>query len=79
MVTITLKDGRVRAGQLPQFASLRLREMPAIEVYIVPSRGIPGGVGDAGTAPIAPAVANAIFEATGQRLRRLPIAEQLRT
>jgi isoquinoline 1-oxidoreductase beta subunit len=47
--------------------------MPVVEVHIVPSTEAPGGVGEPGTPPIAPAVANAIFAATGQRIRRLPI------
>jgi isoquinoline 1-oxidoreductase beta subunit len=52
--------------------------MPAIEVHIVPSRNAPGGIGEASTPGIAPAVANAIFAATGKRVRRLPIrAEDL--
>jgi isoquinoline 1-oxidoreductase beta subunit len=51
--------------------------MPVIEVYIVRSHEPPSGVGDPGTPPIAPALVNAIFQATGQRLRRLPLAGQL--
>ncbi len=74
---ITLKDGIVQQVNFDGYASLRLREMPIIEVYIVPSHEAPGGVGDPGTPPIAPAVVNAIFQATGQRLRRLPLAGQL--
>jgi isoquinoline 1-oxidoreductase beta subunit len=75
--TMTLKDGVVQQGNFDTFTTLRLREMPVVEVYIVPSREVPGGVGDAGTPPIAPAVVNAIFQATGQRLRRLPLAGQI--
>jgi isoquinoline 1-oxidoreductase beta subunit len=48
-------------------------EAPAIEVYIVPSSESPGGVGEAGTSAIVPAVTNAIFAATGKRLRKLPV------
>jgi isoquinoline 1-oxidoreductase beta subunit len=70
---ITIKDGRVEQGNFDTYRVLRLKEMPAIEVYIVPSTEAPGGVGEPGTPPIAPAVANAVFAATGQRIRRLPI------
>jgi len=69
----------VEQSNFPQYQPLRINEMPAVEVYIVPSAEKPTGVGEPGTAPIAPAVANAIFAATGKRIRRLPIAEQLRT
>ena len=51
-----------------------MREMPDIEVYLVPSQFEPGGVGEPGTPPIAPAVANAVFAATGKPVRKLPIA-----
>ena len=52
---------------------LRMNEAPAIEVHIVQSREPPGGMGEAGTSAIVPAVTNAIFAATGKRLRKLPI------
>jgi isoquinoline 1-oxidoreductase beta subunit len=52
---------------------LRIDEVPTIEVYIVPSDRSPQGVGEMGVPPIAPAVANAVFAVTGQRIRRLPI------
>jgi isoquinoline 1-oxidoreductase beta subunit len=52
---------------------VRMNEMPKIEVYIVPSKEKSGGVGEPGTPPIAPAVANAVFTATGKRLRNLPL------
>ena len=54
------------------WAALRLPEMPVIEVHIVPSTDKMGGVGEPGTPPIAPAVGNALFAATGKRLRSLP-------
>ena len=58
---------------------LRMNEVPEIEVHIVPSSEAPGGIGEASTPPIAAAVANAIFAATGKRIRRLPIrAAELR-
>jgi isoquinoline 1-oxidoreductase beta subunit len=52
---------------------LRIDEAPAVEVYIVPSNEKPGGIGEAAVPPIAPAVCNAIFAATGKRIRKLPI------
>ena len=55
------------------YPMLRIDEMPAVEVHIVPSTEKPGGVGEPGVPPVAPAVANAVFAATGKRLRRLPL------
>jgi isoquinoline 1-oxidoreductase subunit beta len=60
-------------GNFDTYPLLRMGEMPKVEVYIVPSRENPGGVGEPGTPPIAPAVTNAVFAATGKRIRRLPI------
>lgn len=75
---ITIDRGRVQQQNFHQYDVLRMEEMPAIEVHIVPSKNNPGGIGEAGTPGIAPAVANAIFAATGKRVRRLPIrAEEL--
>ena len=51
-----------------------MNEMPVVEVHIVPSTNAPGGIGEVATPAIAPAVANAIFSATGKRIRRLPIS-----
>jgi isoquinoline 1-oxidoreductase beta subunit len=70
---ITLKDGRVQQGNFDTYQMLRMNEAPAIEVYIVQSFEPPGGMGEAGTSAIVPAVTNAIFAATGKRLRKLPI------
>jgi isoquinoline 1-oxidoreductase beta subunit len=70
---ITLKDGRVAQSNFHDYPMLRINEMPLVEVHIKPSSEPPGGVGEVGTPPIAPAVANAIFAATGTRVRRLPI------
>ncbi len=70
---ITLKDGRVEQSNFHDYPVLRMDEMPAVEVHIVPSREKPGGAGEPGTPPIAPAVCNALFALTGKRIRRLPI------
>ena len=70
---ITLKAGRVEQSNFDSYQMLRINEAPAIEVHIVQSSEPPGGMGEAGTSAIAPAVANAIFAATGKRLRKLPI------
>jgi len=76
---ITIEGGRVKQSNYNDYPILRFDEMPAVEVYIVPSAEIPMGVGEMGNPPLAPAVANAIFAATGKRLRRLPFhAEDLR-
>lgn len=69
---ITFKDGRVEQGNFHDYPLMRMNEMPRVEVHILPSTEAPGGIGEPGTPPIAPAVANAIFAATGKRLRALP-------
>ncbi|MEL7399199.1 MAG: xanthine dehydrogenase family protein molybdopterin-binding subunit, partial [Pseudomonadota bacterium] len=70
---ITLVDGAVQQTNFHDFPMLRMTEAPEIEVYIVPSQEPPTGVGEPGLPPVAAAVANAIFAATGQRLRSLPL------
>jgi len=70
---ITIDHGRVLQSNFHDYAPLRIDEMPKVEVYIVPSAEAPSGVGEPGVPPIAPAVTNAIFAATGKRVRRLPI------
>jgi isoquinoline 1-oxidoreductase beta subunit len=70
---ITLKEGRVLQGNFDDYQVLRMNEMPRVEVHIVDSNEKSGGVGEPGTPPIAPAVANAVFAATGKRLRQLPL------
>lgn len=75
---ITIARGRVAEGNFNDYEMLRMNEMPHLEVHIVPSKEAPGGCGEPGTPPIAPAVCNAIFAATGKPIRRLPIkAEDL--
>jgi isoquinoline 1-oxidoreductase subunit beta len=77
---ITLDKGRVQQRNFHDYPMVRMFESPAIEVYIVPSSEKPTGVGEPGVPPVAPAVANAIFAATGKRVRRLPIKpEDLRS
>jgi isoquinoline 1-oxidoreductase subunit beta len=70
---ITLKDGRVEQSNFDTYRALRINEAPAIDVHIVQSNEAPGGMGEPGTSALAPAVTNAIFAATGVRLRKLPI------
>src|SRR5262249_45095712 len=70
---ITLKDGRVEQSNFDTYQVLRMNEAPAIEVHIVASYEPPGGMGECGTSAIVPAVANAIFAATGKRLRKMPV------
>ena len=70
---ITLKSGEVEQSNFHDYAPLRINEMPRVEVHIVPSNEKPTGVGEPGTPVIAPAVANAVFAATGKRVRTLPI------
>jgi isoquinoline 1-oxidoreductase beta subunit len=72
---ITLKDGRIEQSNFHDYQMLRMFESPEIEVHIVPSTENPTGVGEPGVPPVAPALANAIFAATGKRVRRLPIRE----
>lgn len=71
---ITFRDGAVEQGNFDDYPVLRLKQMPTIEVHLVPSAEAPGGMGELATPPIAPAVCNAIFAATGRRIRRLPVA-----
>ncbi|WP_445289617.1 molybdopterin cofactor-binding domain-containing protein [Variovorax atrisoli] len=70
---ITVEKGRVQQSNFHDYMPLRMNECPAIEVEIAASGEAPGGVGEPGTPPIAPAVANAVFALTGQRLRSLPL------
>jgi isoquinoline 1-oxidoreductase beta subunit len=70
---ITIKDGRVEQANFDDYRMLRINEAPLIDVHLVKSTEAPGGVGEPGTSAVMPAVANAIFAATGKRIRKLPI------
>ncbi|HEX4934278.1 MAG TPA: molybdopterin cofactor-binding domain-containing protein, partial [Gemmatimonadaceae bacterium] len=70
---ITLDKGRVVQGNFNNYRMLRMNEMPEIDVHLMPSREEPGGVGEPGVPPVAPAVANALYRLTGVRARRLPL------
>jgi isoquinoline 1-oxidoreductase beta subunit len=71
---ITLKDGRIEQDNFNGYRVLRMNEMPKVEVHIMPSAEPPTGVGEPGVAPLGPAVANAIFAATGKRIHVLPFS-----
>jgi isoquinoline 1-oxidoreductase beta subunit len=73
---ITLKDGAVTQTNFNDYPMLSLREMPKVESYIMPSTAAPGGVGDPAPGPIVPSLANAIYAATGTRVRSLPLSKQ---
>ncbi len=75
---ITLDKGKVEQNNFDGYRVLRINEMPKVEVHIVPSGEAPTGVGEPGVAPVGPAVANAIFAATGQRIQLLPFPEAIR-
>ncbi|MEW6454537.1 MAG: molybdopterin cofactor-binding domain-containing protein, partial [Pseudomonadota bacterium] len=70
---VTLKNGRVEQGNFDSYQILRINEAPVVEVHVVQNSEAPGGLGEAGTSAIVPAVANAIFAATGKRLRKMPV------
>ena len=73
---ITIEDGRVAQSNFDDYRIARMRDTPEINVSIVASGAAPTGTGEPGTSPIVPAITNAIFAATGTRLRRLPIGRQ---
>ncbi len=74
---ITLKNGRVEQSNFHDYRVLRMNEAPPIEVHLVRNLEAPGGIGEPGTAATAPALANAVFAATGKRIRRLPLHRAL--
>lgn len=71
---ITLRNGAIMQGNFHDYPMLMMAQMPEVESYILPSTAAPGGVGEPGTGPIAPAFANAIYAASGMRLRSLPLS-----
>ncbi|HEX3551550.1 MAG TPA: molybdopterin cofactor-binding domain-containing protein, partial [Candidatus Elarobacter sp.] len=74
---ITLTDGKIDQNNFYDYTVLRMPDAPAIETHIVKSSAKPSGIGELGTPPIAPAIANAIFKATGKRVRSLPFSDAL--
>jgi isoquinoline 1-oxidoreductase beta subunit len=70
---VDFAQGGVASSNFDNYELLRINEIPEIEVHIVPSREEIGGIGEPGLPPIAPAVANAVFQAAGIRVRRLPM------
>ncbi|NWE30085.1 xanthine dehydrogenase family protein molybdopterin-binding subunit [Pseudomonas gingeri] len=70
---ITFKDGKVEQGNFDTYRVLRMNEMPSIETHLLDSDETPGGIGEVSTVTIAPALVNAVFAATGKRLRQLPV------
>ena len=76
---VAIANGAVVQANFDDYEPLRMNEMPAVEVHLVPSAEPPGGIGEPGLPPIAPAVANALFGLTGKRIRRLPLGDAGRT
>jgi isoquinoline 1-oxidoreductase beta subunit len=74
---IDIEKGRVKQSNFHDYRMMRINEIPKIEIFIIPSGEAPGGIGEAGTTIAPPALANAIFAATGVRLRSLPIDQSL--
>ncbi|WP_205668179.1 xanthine dehydrogenase family protein molybdopterin-binding subunit [Bradyrhizobium manausense] len=74
---VTVRNGRVEQGNFNDYRTIRIDETPEVEVHLVSSREAPGGLGETGTVAAAPALANAIFSATGYRVRQLPIIKSI--
>jgi isoquinoline 1-oxidoreductase beta subunit len=75
---VTISHGKVQQRNFNSYRMLRGNELPQLDVHLLDSEETPGGIGEAAVAPIAPAICNAFFSATGRRLRRLPIVPQTR-
>ena len=69
----TLRNGRIEQSNFNDYRTLQIDETPEVQVHLVPSREAPGGLGETGTVAAAPALVNAVYAATGVRVRRLPI------
>ena len=78
-LAITVRDGRIEQSNFPDYPVLRMADAPDVEVHVVQNDYAPSGAGEMGIPTVAPALTNAIFAATGKRIRRLPIAGQLET
>jgi len=76
---ITIKDGRVEQTNFGDYRVLRINETPKIDVHLVKSSEAPGGIGEPGTSCVMPALTNAVFAATGKRIRKLPVGGQARS
>ena len=74
---VTLRNGRVEQGNFNDYRTIRIDETPEVQVHLVPSREAPGGLGETGTVAAAPALANAVYAASGYRVRRLPIVKSV--
>jgi isoquinoline 1-oxidoreductase beta subunit len=74
MQAITIKDGAVQQSNFHEFDALRINQCPAIEIAILSNNKEIGGAGETAVPPVAPALANALFDATGRRVRELPLS-----
>ena len=75
---ITVREGRIEQANFPDYPLLRMAGAPEVEVFLIDSPFPPVGAGEMGIPPVAPALANAIYAASGRRLRRLPLGAQLK-